>query len=164
MDSGHTKRSKSAALRAYVEERRPASIGAGEFDELSQRLAPVSEGYLRKLLRETGLPLSPVVEGVRQDSLPELERTLLALELEYREAAAAGDRARAKTVRRAVISAKDHARFTLAKLSGARRAEREEMLLWIMTWLENPGVFPTWLALRKSASHEKEQADHNQAI
>jgi hypothetical protein len=24
--------------------------------------------------------------------------------------------------------------------------------LWLLTWLENPGVFPTWLELRKKAT------------
>jgi len=29
---------------------------------------------------------------------------------------------------------------------------KEEMVLWMLTWLENPGVFATWLELRKRAA------------
>ncbi len=143
--------SKRTALRTYVEERRPAAIGEAEWAELAALLAPVSEGYLRRLVRGLGLPMSPLVEGVRQESPAELERTLLALGNEYLDAVEAGERARAKTIRRAVISAKDHARFALARLEPEARGERQEMILWMLTWLENPGVFPAWLELRKRA-------------
>lgn len=143
--------SKRTALRAYVDQRRPPAIGAAEWAELSSLLAPVTEGYLRKLVREAGLPMAPLVEGVRQDSLQDLERTLLALEREYETASEAADRTRTKSIRRAVISAKDHARFALARLAPEKRAQREEMILWMTTWLENPGAFPAWVELRKKA-------------
>lgn len=143
--------SKRTALRAYVEEARPSAIGEAEWAVLAARLAPISEGYLRRLVRDTGLPMSPLVEGVRQESFEGLERTLLALAGEYENALAAGDRPRLKTIRRAVIGAKDHAKFARARLEGQMRAAREEMILWMLTWLENPGVFPAWLELRKRA-------------
>jgi hypothetical protein len=101
----------------------------------------VSESYLRRLVRECGIPLDPLVEGVRQSSFGELERTLLAL--------AAVDRAAA---RRLVIEAKDHARLASRRLAGSARADREEMILWMLTWLENPDAFPVWLRLRKKAA------------
>ncbi len=142
-------KSKRAALREYVEQRRPAAIGEAEWRELAERLKPVSEGYLRRLVRGCGLPMAPLVEGVRQESLPELERTLAALANEYLDAVEAGERARAKTIRRAVISAKDHARFAAARLEGEARAARDEMILWMLTWLENPGVFGEWVEMRK---------------
>lgn len=110
-------------------------------------MAPVSEAYLRRLLRESGAPLAPVVAGVRQGSLPELERSLLDLGEEYARAREAGDKARERLCRRLVIEAKDHARWALRR----GRAEKEEMILWMLTWLENPGVFPAWVELRKKA-------------
>jgi hypothetical protein len=134
-----------------MEAHRPARIDEAVFGELARTLAPVSEGYLRRLLRATGVPLAPLVEGVRQDSLEALERTLTAIGNEYAAALASGNAPLAQSARRAVISAKEHARFALRKLTGEPRAAREEMLLWMLTWLENPGVFPTWLALRKRA-------------
>jgi hypothetical protein len=142
-------KSKRAALRTYVEARRPAAIGEVEWRELAELLAPVSEGYLRRLVRACGLPLAPLVEGVRQDSFPELERTLGALAGEYLDAVEGGERARAKTIRRAVISAKDHARFAAARLQGGARAPRDEMILWMLTWLENPEAFGAWVEMRK---------------
>jgi len=111
---------------------------------------------LRRLLRSSGLPLAPVVEGVRQDSFAELERTLLALERELEAALEAGDEARARACRRAVIEAKDHARLALRnpRTHPDKAACKQEMILWMLTWLENPGVFPAWLGLRQQALAE----------
>jgi hypothetical protein len=86
------------------------------------------------------------VEGVRQESLEDLKRSLLAIGEEYAKAYGAGDRARMRLCRRTVIQAKDHARWALRR----GRAEKEEMILWMLTWLENPGVFPDWVELRKA--------------
>ena len=100
---------------------------------------PVSDSYLRKILMDSGAPLHPLVEGVRQESFQSLERTLLTLREMYRECPA--------QTRRLVIAAKDHAKLA------ARRAEakttKEEMALWMLTWLENPALFGDWLAMRK---------------
>jgi hypothetical protein len=87
------------------------------------------------------------VAGVRQNSLEELERSLLEIGEEYARAQAAGDAARERRCRRLVIEAKDHARWTLRR----GHAEKEEMVLWTLTWLENPGVFPAWVGLRTKA-------------
>jgi len=96
--------------------------------------------------------LSPLVEGVRQDNLAHLERTLLQLAQEYRQGAERGDRDQQRLCRRAVIEAKDHARLVShnPKVSREKQLEKEEMVLWMMTWLENPGVFEAWVPLRKS--------------
>ncbi|MGC8793020.1 MAG: hypothetical protein ACP5U2_06480 [Bryobacteraceae bacterium] len=138
-------------LAEWLERRRPERISEEIWAELEQALAPISEDYLRRLLRQTGLALDPLVEGVRQDSFESLERTLLALAREYQAAMAAGDRGRAAACRRLVIRAKDHARWALRRGQSdpEQKVTREEMLLWMMTWLENPGVFADWLKLRK---------------
>lgn len=114
-------------------------------------MAPVSETHLRRLLRRSALPLDPLVEGVCQDDFAALERTLAGLGEEYRQAMSAGDRARAAACRRLVIEAKDHARLVIhnPRVGPGKKAEKREMLLWMMTWLENPGVFADWLRLRK---------------
>ena len=113
----------------------PGLIGPEEWTALRAALAPVSDSYLRRLIRESGVPLHPLIEGVRQEDFPSLERTLLALLGEERRAA-----------RTLIIEAKQHARWAARK-----HPEKEEMLLWMLTWLENPGIFPQWLALRKEA-------------
>ena len=120
---------------------------------LAVRLAPVSESYLRKLVRSCGLPLDPVVEGVRQDSLKELERTLLALAAEYLAARETGNEVLALHCRRVVMIGKEHARLA-ARHAGASADEqrrKDEMASWMLLWLENPELFPSWLALRKQA-------------
>jgi hypothetical protein len=58
-----------------------------------------------------------------------------------------GDAARRTEVRRRVIEAKDHARW--AARSPAKRDQKEEMVLWMRTWLENPPLFPVWARLRR---------------
>ena len=100
------------------------------------------------------------MEGVRQESFEELERTLLALDREYAAALEAGRQARARACRRAVIEAKDHARLVLRnpKTHPDKAGQKQEMILWLLTWLENPGVFPAWLALRKQALAAQEPA------
>ncbi|MBI1899437.1 MAG: hypothetical protein HYZ57_07410 [Acidobacteria bacterium] len=112
------------------------------------KLAPISAGYLRRLLRDSGVPLAALVEGVVQGNFADLERTLLALAAEYM---AAADAMRSRQCRDAVITAKDHTRWSLRRQGQPPEAQarREEMLLWMLTWLENPPAFADWLALRK---------------
>ncbi|MBY0505084.1 MAG: hypothetical protein K2X03_14320 [Bryobacteraceae bacterium] len=101
-------------------------------DGLRDSLAPISEAYLRKLLRASGVPLAPEVEGVRQEDFASLERTLLAT----RDPAA-------------VREARRHA--ALARRSPkADWAVKTEMMEWMRVWLETPAAFPVWLRLRKA--------------
>jgi hypothetical protein len=122
------------------------SQGAPRVDEaLAARLraefAGISESTIRRALRESGLDLDPMVEGVRQDTLEDLERTLLALAAEYER----GDAARRGQVRALVLTARRHTELA------ARRKPKHEELLWLRTWLENPLVFPAWARLRRRA-------------
>jgi hypothetical protein len=131
---------KARLLSEYLQRAQPPRVGEDEWREIAGLLAPISDRTLRKLLRESGWPLDPVIEGVRQETPEELERTLLALLEEYLHAV---DPERKQACRRAVITAKDHARF--------RSEEKAEAILWMLTWLENPAVFPAWARLRKNA-------------
>jgi hypothetical protein len=133
--TGVGKRGKRAELADWLARTQPPEVGEAQFQELRLALAPISESYLRRLLRESGARLAPLVEGVRQGSLDELESTLLVLLDEYER----GGPERRATVRRLVITAKDHARW----------AGKDEMVLWLTTWLENPPVFRQWSALRR---------------
>jgi len=135
---------KAALLKRWLEEHRPEQVRDAEFAAIRDALAPVSERYLRELLRGSGYPLDPLVEGVLQDDFQHLERTLRALQEIY----LGGERQRSRA---AVIAAKDHARFALKRLAAdpTRAALKEEMLLWLMTWLENPPLFADWVEIRK---------------
>ena len=141
-------RGKRADLLKWLERERPARIGEREWARLHVDLAPVSGSYLRRLLRDSGVPLAPLIEGVRQESFDALESSLLALLQEYEQ----GDASARAATRRLVIEAKDHARW--AARNPEKRAEKEEMALWMLTWLENPPLFPQWVQLRRQTRKE----------
>ena len=132
--------SRKSVLAAYLARTQPARIGPQEWNQIKQALEPISDAYLRRLLLDSRIALDPFIEGVRQDSFENLERTLLQLQSAYES----GDVARKRSYRDLVIRAKDHAKFALEK-----KPEKQEMLLWMLTWLENPPAFHLWLGLRK---------------
>ncbi len=139
------------SLREYLAAEKPAAIDEAVWLELLRRFAPVSESYLRDLLRDTGLPIEQPYAGVRQHTFEELEQSLAALLETYREATSAGNRERARYCRRQVIAAKDRAKFLSAnpRTGETKRAEKAEMAEWMLVWLDNPEVFPAWVEARK---------------
>lgn len=122
-------------------------VDEAAWDRLRAALPAVSESTLRRALRASGRELSPYVEGVRQDTLEELRRTLAALAREY----AAAPPARQRRLRALVITAKNHADLAARhrRLSPERRAQKSECALWIRAWLLNPPLFPAWAELRE---------------
>src|SRR5260370_32513081 len=105
---------KAARLREALQRRNAAIVDEALWRELQAELAPVSAEYLRRLLRQSGVPLAPLVEGVRQDTFEDLERTLLALDREY----SSGDEPRRAAGRRQGIAAEDRARWALRRRPG----------------------------------------------
>jgi hypothetical protein len=140
-------------LRDYLAREQPAAITEAIWTELLMHLAPVSESYLRDLLRATGLPFDQPWAGIRQHTFQELEESLRGMLAVYTEALAAGDKDRARYCRRQVIAAKDRAKFVAqnSRTAPEKKAEKEEMAQWMLVWLENPEVFPAWAEARKSA-------------
>lgn len=140
-------------LVEYLKAECPAAITGATWRDLLERLAPVSESYLRDLLRQTGLPFEQPYKGVLQHTFEELEQSLRDLLVVYAEAAEAGDRSHARYCRRQVIAAKDRAKFLAAnpKTAPEKQAEKNEMAQWMLVWLENPEVFPAWVEARKRA-------------
>jgi hypothetical protein len=151
-------RSKSIKqeLREYLEAEKPGAITGAVWRELLERFAPVSESYLRDLLRQTRLPFEQPYQGVRQHTFEELEQSLRDLLAAYSEAAAAGDRDRLRYCRRQVIAAKDRAKFLAAnpRTPPEKQTEKNEMAQWMLVWLDNPEVFPAWVDARKKAMSE----------
>ena len=133
-------------LRDYLAANQPAAITEAVWQDLLLRLAPVSESYLRDLLRDTGLPFDQPYAGIRQHTFEELEQSLRTMLQVYSDSLAAGERDRARYCRRQVIAAKDRAKFAVKK-----KPEKEEMAAWMLVWLENPEVFPAWVEARKKA-------------
>ena len=146
-----TNKSTKTRLNQYLAERNLSAVTEREWRELCAHLAPVSESYLRRLLADAGVAVEAPFGGVRQRTFDELERSLLEIEEAYTRATQAGDRARAQLCRNAVIQAKDHARLAArsAKTSPEKKTQKEEMIQWMLVWLENPGIFPAWVKLRK---------------
>ena len=140
-------------LREFLATRQPVAITEAVWRELFANLAPVSESYLRELLRATGLPFDQPYAGIRQHTFEELADSLAGMGAIYAEAMRAGDRERARYCRRQVIAAKDRAKFSAAnpRTAPEKRAQKEEMVRWMLVWLENPEVFPAWLQARKRA-------------
>ncbi len=142
-----SKSSVKQRLRDWLAAARPDAITEAVWRDLLALLAPVSESYLRDLLRDTGLHFDQPWAGVRQRTFDELEQSLREMLRVYQEAIAAGDRDRARYCRRQVIAAKDRAKFAARK-----KPEKLEMAEWMLVWLENPEVFPAWVDARKKVT------------
>jgi hypothetical protein len=141
-----TANSVKQRLHAWLAAGGPPAITESVWRDLLTLLAPVSESYLRDLLRDTALPFDQPWAGIRQHTLEELEQSLRDMLRVYQEASSAGDRDRARYCRRQVIAAKDRAKFAVKK-----KPEKAEMAQWMLVWLENPEVFPAWVDARKKA-------------
>jgi hypothetical protein len=146
--------SKKQQLREYLDSNRPRQIGEPEWNELRARLGPISDRYLRELLHATGVRFEQPFAGVRQGSFAELEESLREMGDVYAAAMEAGDRQKARHCRNVVIQSKDHARLASkrATASPEKKAIKEEMVRWMLVWLENPAIFPEWATLRKKAA------------
>jgi hypothetical protein len=127
-------------------------VELSDFDELLGLLAPIAESDLRHLLRETSADLHPLVAGVDQASLETLRDSLLALTDWYER----GNAETRRLTRRIVITAKDHAKLAARnqRVAVEKRNLKGEMAVWMLTWLENPAVFPLWVGLRQKAHGE----------
>ena len=115
------------------------------------QLAPVSESYVRELLTATGLPFDQPYAGIRQHTFEELEQSLCEMLRTYTAARAAANPELARYCRRQVIGAKYRARFLSRnpRIPPEKQAHKEEMVQWMLVWLENPEVFPAWVEARK---------------
>ena len=96
-------------------------------------------------------PMFPGVTRCLPVPPPATLRGMLAV---YAEAISTGNREKARYCRRQVIAAKDRAKFTAKnpRTPEDKRAEKEEMVQWMMVWLENPEVFPAWAEARRMSS------------
>lgn len=145
------RRAKQAILN-WLQENKPALVDPETVVQIRLAVGEVSDHTLRHALLESGFPLDPLVEGVNQSTPEDLARTLLVLAGLYAQAAPA----RRQSIRAMVIESKSHARFAASnrKLDPARLEEKQEALLWISTWLDNPPLFAMWLNVRLGRTHE----------
>jgi hypothetical protein len=122
------------------------------WETLKRDLAPVSESYLRHLIKQSGRPMTPLVEGVNVSTPDHAVRTLRALAAEYES----GDPHRRRRCRALVLEAKERIRWQLHRSAQPGKAavdpqeSKQELFLWVSTWLENPAIFPEWIAIRRA--------------
>ena len=146
------KPSKRKAIEAWLATERPERITPEHWRTLLAQHGPISESYLRTLLRDSGIPLDPLVDGVHQDSFDALEQSLIALTRVYEDARAAGDRESVSAARKVVRSGKDHARWASERAKDEqKKSEKADMGEWMLIWLENPPLFPEWVRVRRLA-------------
>jgi hypothetical protein len=133
-------------LRELLAAMQPARVTEAVWLDLLRQLSPVSESYLRDLIRDTDMPFDQPYAGIRQHTFEELEESLRGMLDVYVAATAEGNRGRARYCRRQVIAAKDRAKFLAGK-----QPHKQEMVQWMLVWLENSEVFPAWVDARKRA-------------
>ncbi len=118
-----------------------------------------------EILLATEVPVDRAIGGIPTDlrgkvrtaNLGEAKQSLLAMAREY---ATAPDAQRASDVRQAVMRTKNHLKLALARgIRAEKRAAKEEILEWLLVWLENPGVFEPWLAVREKTAVRTEPGD-----
>ena len=142
---------KKKQLQEWLTAADVAVVDAAARDRIAQALAPVSPRHLRKLLLESEAALDPLIEGVRQDSLDHAERTLVTLSTLHPRLP--------RETRALVIEAKDHARLALKRArDSARRREKEELIEWMIVWVNDPALFPTWVRLRRQVIESRSTA------
>ncbi len=84
------------------------------------------------------------------DSLDKLEQALIGYQAVYE---ATSDRAARQALRSVLIQAKTKARVAAQKARReTKRADKTEMALWILTWLENPLIFSEWIKVRRQTT------------
>jgi hypothetical protein len=83
---------------------------------------------------------------IRWKTLDELETSLRDFQRVYAE-----EPAQRRELRDAVILAKDRARYASRnpKVSAEKRTAKEEMVQWMLVWLDDPSMFADWVTLRR---------------
>ncbi len=82
---------------------------------------------------------------IRSKTLEELEASLRDFARMYAE-----EPVHRRLLRDVVIKAKDRARFASRnpKVAPEKKALKEEMVGWMLVWLDDPAMFGDWVALR----------------
>lgn len=116
-----------------------------DWEQLRTAFPEVSESSLREWLHDAGIRVPQPLRGVWTKTLDELEESLIDMAEAYRT--------EPKICRALVITAKDRTRFASRnpKVDEAKRAEKEEMVQWMLVWLDDPAMFPTWVRLRRNS-------------
>ena len=145
----------------YLARNQPKCVSEAEFNAIRReviatlkRQRPPSDSYLMDILLTTEVDIDRSLGGIPVDlrnkvhtaSYEQAKASLLVMAEEYADAA---DAVRAEDVRRTVRRAKDRVRLLLrGGLSPEKRQAKQEILEWMLVWLENPLVLESWIEIR----------------
>jgi hypothetical protein len=157
--------SVDSLVHAFLSEWHGAEIDQRAMEELRRFVVshregkPPSPARLLDILLSTDTPISRAMGGfaadlrgrVRIQDRDTAQASLIEMACEYGRARSAENRDRAADCRRAVLHGKKRLAFLLARpnLSSAKREEKLELQEWFRVWLEAPGLFETWVVLRR---------------
>jgi len=139
--------SKKQRLRDLIAARAWPRIGETEWIAILAAIPNISPNDLQA----AGVPVDPPWSGVRQHTLEELDDSLCGLSEVY------AARLDLRTFcRRQAIVAKDRARGASRsdRVDPERRQLKAEMVEWLLVWLGDPAVFPSWARLRRTRMRE----------
>ncbi len=159
---------KKSIIRQYLEQARPAHIGAEEAVAMRRELARVmgpqariSQEYLLDVLAELGASVAAELGGISRevlgllhfDTLEAAETTLRTLDERYRSCSTRNEPGLAEECRRAAMRVRRRATLIARnrKVAADKRAEKEEIAKWFTIWLQTPDLFFDWLALRRQS-------------
>ena len=160
---------KKSVIRQYLEQARPAHIGAEEAAAMRRELrrvlgpqARISQEYLLDVLAELGASVAAELGGISRevlgllhfDTLEAAETTLQALDERYRSCSTRNEPGLAEECRRGAMRVRRRATLIARnrKVAADKRAEKEEIAQWFTIWLQTRDLFFEWLALRKQST------------
>ncbi len=111
-----------------------------------ESFGPSSPIFRDSTIRASGIRIAAPWSGVATHAMVDLEGSLRELTHIYETLPDLRRYARDQ-----VIAAKDRARWAARnpKTSEAKRRMKAEMVDWMLVWLDDPAIFPTWVQLRK---------------
>jgi len=121
-------------------------IGEAEWRELGNALPDVSAS----VMQQSGLSIDAPWCGIRQHTFDELEQSLREFSEVYETRAALR-----RACREQVIAAKDRAKWLANRPATEEETRRRkaEMAQWMLVWLDDPAMFPSWVRAFRAA-HE----------
>jgi len=122
--------------------------------ELHARFPDTSDAIIRAAIAGCGIDFEQPWRGIAQHTFGELEISLLEYSRIYSEVGPLRGYCRQQ-----VVAAKDLARIVSRseRVDAMKRALKAEMVDWLLVWLSDPLLFPTWVELRRRRLKELRQ-------
>jgi len=145
---------KKQRLLMFVAECGWTRIGEAEWHRLRAALPDVSAVMIQQVMHQAGVPVDAPWCGIRQHTFEELEGSLCEFSRVYAE------RPDLHTAcREQVIAAKDRAKWLSIRATADEelRQRKATMADWMLIWLGDPWLFPTWAEAFRAAKVRDDQ-------